>query len=76
MDIYDMKFDGVNGDADVSLDQGTLSIKITEANPLFPSNLQINIPLDVIFKKLEAQAPNLLVKWGEKAAQAMIDGLE
>lgn len=76
MEIFDYKFDGPNGDANVNLANGTLEIKITEKNPLLPSDLQINIPLDDIFAKLEAQAPNLLIKWGEKAAQAMIDGID
>lgn len=76
MEIFDIKFDGGQGDASVNLVDGTVSIVVKEANPNFPSGLQINIPLDQLFQKLESQAPNLLVKWGEKAAQAMIDGLD
>ena len=73
MQIVDVSFDQGQGDANVNLDQGTLEIKLTEQNPAFPSGAQINIPLDPIFQKLQAQAPNLLVKWGEIAAQALVD---
>lgn len=76
MEIYDLKFDDGKGDADVNLEKGVLEIKITEANDYFPANVQLDIPLDKIFEKLEAQAPNLLVKWGEKAAQALVDGID
>lgn len=74
MQLIDVKFDNGQGDANVNLESGVLEIQLTENNPNFPSGAQINIPLDPIFEKLEAQAPNLLVKWGEKAAQSLIDG--
>jgi len=73
MQLIDVQFDNGQGDANVNLENGTLEIKLTENNPSFPSGAQINIPLDPIFQKLQAQAPNLLVRWGEIAAQAMLD---
>ena len=71
--VLDVKFDNNQGEAIVDLDNGVLQIKVTEANPNFPSGLTINVPLDPLFQKLEDQAPNFLVKWGEDAAQALID---
>lgn len=73
MQIIDVSFDDGQGDANVNLDKGVLEVAVTEKNPAFPSSAQINIPLDPLFQKLQAQAPNLLVEWGEKAAQALAD---
>ena len=76
MDLLDVKFDNGQGEANVNLEKGVLEIKITEANPNFPSGGQINIALDPIFQALKDQAPNLLVKWGEEAAQSYVDSAE
>lgn len=76
MQVLDIKFDDGKGDANVNLESGILEIQATDSNPSFPTNLQINVPLDPLFEKLQAQAPNLLVKWGEKAAQSLIDAVE
>lgn len=73
MQLIDVKFDSGMGDANVNLEKGTIEVSLTDKNPSFPSGAQINIPLDPIFQKLQAQAPNLLVKWGEIAAQALVD---
>lgn len=75
MILFDVKFDGGQGDAEIDLASGVLSIKADDSNPSFPSNLVIDVPLDQIFQRLEAQAPNLLVKWGEMAAKGVIDGI-
>lgn len=73
MQVFDLKFDNGLGDAQIDEDAGVLKIVVSETNPEFPSGLTINVPLDPIFQKLEAQSPNFLVTWGEKAAQALLD---
>jgi hypothetical protein len=73
MQLVNVSFDNNEGDAIVDLVQGTLQITLSEKNPAFPSGATISIPLDPLFQKLQAQAPNLLVKWGEEAAQDLVD---
>jgi hypothetical protein len=75
MEIYDVKFDNNQGNAEIDLVSGVIKITATESNPQFPTGLAINIPIDPLFAKLQAQAPNLLVKWAEQAAQGAIDGV-
>lgn len=73
MQLINVAFDNGQGDAVVDLAQGTLEITLAESNPAFPSGAKISIPLDPLFQKLQAQAPNFLVKWGEEAAQDLVD---
>ncbi len=61
MVLYDLKFDGGKGDADVTLSGGVIGIAITESNPSFPTGLQINIPLTVIFGKIISKLNNAFV---------------
>lgn len=73
MQIIDLSFDGGQGDAKADLDNGILKIIVTDKNPTANGNFTLNIPLDPLFQKLEDQAPNFLVRWGEKAAQSLVD---
>jgi hypothetical protein len=73
MQLINVSFDSGLGDAVVDLASGTLQITLSDKNPEFPSGAQISIPLDPLFVKLQAQAPSLLVKWGEEAAQDLVD---
>lgn len=73
MQIIDLSFDNGQGDAKVDIANGVLQIIATDKNPNVNGNFTLNIPLDPLFQKLEDQAPNLLVSWGEKAGQALVD---
>lgn len=73
MQLIDISFDNGQGDLHVDEAKGVISIVASDQNPSFPSGAQINIPLDQFFAKLEAQAPNIFVKWAEEAAQAAVD---
>lgn len=73
MQLIDVAFDNGQGDVKINLDKGVLEIEISEKDPNFPGGAQVNIPLDPIFNKLIEQAPNVLVRWGEEAAKALLD---
>jgi hypothetical protein len=73
MQLINVSFDSGLGDVEVDLANGILKLTISEKNPDFPSGATVNIPMDPLFQKLEAQAPNYLAKWGEEAAQDLVD---
>jgi hypothetical protein len=73
--IADVSFDAGQGDANISLDAGVFAIKAVENNPNFPSNLQINLPIDVVFAAIEAKANSTLVSWTLKVLAGLLDAI-
>jgi len=73
MQIIDLTFDNNQGDVKADLVKGIITIVVSETNPQFPGGLNVNIPLDPFFGKLQAQAPNWFVKEAEVLAQDAID---
>lgn len=75
MNIIDLKFDSNQGDANIALDNGIVTIAVSDSNPNFPSGAKITVPLDNIFLAIEAKANSVIVGWMIGGLRAILDAI-